>query len=104
MFAQRLHQASILRGVILALDQGASRLDGERLVSDARRQYGVEVDIYYSASDFLRSAISWASDDVGALVQRFSARVVDRLQELEVSSVRVTEWAGIFAGPSSTER
>jgi hypothetical protein len=101
LFAQRLHEAELHRGFIVALDQGRVSLDQPQLQFQANRLYGVNLSFFFTAGELLEQAARFAGQDTVLLLARFPRHVLSRMEELEVSTARQQEWAAIFATPSA---
>ncbi len=99
LFAQRLQQASIHRGIIAALVQDDDPLDSDQLIFQAHRLYQVDLRIYTSAGALLREAMRYAAQDLPLSLAEFPRYAIQRMQELEVSDPRMRDWAAIFATP-----
>lgn len=102
LFAQRLREAELERGFIVAFRQANAALDVEQVVHQARRLYSVELFLYFNGSALLHDACKFAARDIRLSVARFPRDAVARMEELEVSRLRLKEWAAIFDTPAGT--
>lgn len=101
LFAQRLREAELHRGFVVAFAQEGSPLDLDEIRFHARRLYQVELWVFTEAGDLLEEAIRYAPRDVRLSLARFPRDVLARMEELEVSPARMKEWAALFATPST---
>jgi hypothetical protein len=98
LLAKRLADAGAHRALIAALKQDDPLDDLALRVSG--QEYGVEVFVYRQASVLLREGIRFAGRDLPVSLELFPARVLARLDEIEVSEARRLEWTALFVGLS----
>jgi hypothetical protein len=96
-FTQRLREAGIYRGTIAALNQGGAPLDEEQLRIEAFRRDGVDLAFYTKASALLREAMRNSNSGLHVSLAVFPRHALMRMQKIEVSSERTSEWAELFA-------
>jgi hypothetical protein len=96
LFAQRVSQANVSRCMVVALNQGDTPLDLPALRQRCQEKFGIELALYLNASSLLTHAIWFSPQSLDANLMRFPERMLDRLQELEVSEKRCQEWAAHF--------
>jgi hypothetical protein len=104
VFAKRLHEAELHRGMIVALAQGRVPLDGETLAFQANRLSGVQLSFFMRAGTLLEQAATFATQDTPLTLGRFPRLVMTRLDQLEVSEGRRKEWARLFSTPSPSPK
>jgi hypothetical protein len=102
LFAQRLHEIGLHRGFIAAFDQASVPLEQEQLHFQAHRLYGVELSFFLTPSALLVEACRFAPRDIPPSLSAFPAYAVKRMEELEVSAKRLSEWTSLFTNPAST--
>lgn len=96
LFAQRLRDAELQRGFVVAFKQDGNDLDEEQLVHQARRLYSVELSFFTTPGALLREAVRYAPRDIRLSLARFPRDAVARMEQLEVSATRLKEWASFF--------
>lgn len=96
LFAQRISEAAVHRGFVVALGQAAAQLDPEQLAFQAHRLHGVDLAFFFNSKDLLAVAIRFCLADVPASLANLPLYALKRLEEIEVSSTRVQDWARIF--------
>jgi SacI restriction endonuclease len=100
LFAQRLAEAGLHRGFVVALDQGTEPLDKEQLRFHGHRLHGVELSFFTDPGTLLVEACRYAPRDVPVSLASFPHLALKRMEELEVSQSRLDEWAALFAAPT----
>ncbi len=98
LFAKRLHESGLHRGVVIALAQDRHPLDLEELRFQAHRLSQVELVFFLSAGALVRAACAAALADLPMTLAKFPRNVLTRMLELEVSEARMREWALLFGG------
>lgn len=96
LFAKRLADHGVGRGLVAALNQRGEDLDDGALRAKALEVYKVEIAIYRSGAVLLRDAVRFSSADLPASLSRFPAQFNSRLEEIEASMARRAEWASLF--------
>jgi hypothetical protein len=100
-FVVRLADAQIRRGMVLALNQGATHLPIAGLKAKASEVYGIELGIFLKPSDVLEEAIRWSERDVPDALAELPRRGLERLQQIEATAARCKAWAGLFGSVTS---
>lgn len=98
-FADTLAKHDVHRAFIVALRQ-APPLDSTALRIRSETLHRVDVAIFTSPSDLLDEALRYADEDLPVSLSLFPQRMLTRLEELEVSTLRRQEWASVFGSMS----
>ncbi len=95
-FAESLRKAEVATGLVAMLDPGQLELDEYDVLTDAERLYGVFLTLAYGVHDVLAAAAVWCGRPLDAVLSEFPVRMLERLEEIEVSRAGVQAWADLF--------
>jgi hypothetical protein len=96
LFAARLREKRVSRAWIAALAQQGKPLPESKLRTLAYEQSGVALAVFTKASELLRAAVMWSAADLETCLREFPRKLLARLDELHVSTLRRAEWAALF--------
>lgn len=101
-FGKALADATIDRGLVVAVAQGASRVDLRSASNQVLRDHGVLVTVVGSVEELLLDAFGWSPRPLAEILRGFPGLVAKRLAELEVSSSALTRWAELCVNASQS--
>ena len=93
LFAKRLSDAGIHRGLIAALRGYEAECNADALRQSAQQDYDVEMSFVASASELLESVVAHAPTDLPQSLMQLLERIAERLEELEVSDELRARWS-----------
>lgn len=96
LFARRLHASKTHRGLLVALCDDGFPFDVAKACSKAYSTYDVRLTPVTRASELLLNACNFASADLGITLQRFPVRLMERMEEIDVSVERRKQWSKAF--------
>jgi hypothetical protein len=85
------------RAVLCAFAQGADRLLDGQFVLDIETEYGVFLEIVYSAGDMIRLAAFTCGRTRNAILRDIPRHFLERLAELDCSPDALAQWRGLLA-------
>jgi hypothetical protein len=85
------------RAALCALSQGAARLLDRQFVVDVESDYGVFLEIVYSAEEVIRLAAFTSGRPRGAILSDIPRNFQERLADLDCSSEALAQWQGLSA-------
>ena len=95
-FAEALRAGEVATGLIAMLDPAQAELDEYDVLADAERLFGVFLTLTYGVHDVLAAASVWCGRPLDDVLREFPARMLKRLEEIEVSLAGVQEWAALL--------
>lgn len=95
-FAESLRKGEVATGLIAMLDPSQPELDEYDVLADAEALYGVFLTLAYGVHDVLAAAAVWCGRPLDAVLSEFPVRMLERLEEIEVSREGVQSWAALF--------
>lgn len=95
-WAASLARAGVRRGMYVLLAPGQPEIAALELSHQILAERSVVVTIFESATDFLRSAISWSNLDPDSFMGAFAVTMQTRLQEAGVTPETVDSWTDLF--------
>ncbi len=95
-FALSLREGGVATGLIAMLDPSQPSLDEHRVLIDAEALHGVFLTLSYGVQSMLGAAAVWGGRPLDAVLKDFPIRMLERLEEIEVSDQGVHEWAALF--------
>jgi hypothetical protein len=102
-FAERLQAAGIRRGVVAALAPEQPRIDSAGLRRVAWERHEVLMTILVGPAAVLLGALAWGTCPLEECLAEFPAKMLERLEEQEVSDAGQGGWAALFAATSARQ-
>ncbi|MDB4954345.1 MAG: putative restriction enzyme SacI [Myxococcales bacterium] len=95
LFARRLHDAKVHRGLLVALCDDGFPFDIAAACQAAYATYDVELQPITGASQLLRQALNFSNRDIAVTLQTFPQRFAIRMEEIGVSVARRRAWSSV---------
>jgi hypothetical protein len=95
-FARSLRDGKVATGMIAMLDPGQPKLEERRVLINAEAMHGVFLSLAYGVQGVLAPAAVWCGLSLDAIMKRFPARMLARLEEIEASRDGIQAWARLF--------
>jgi hypothetical protein len=102
-FAGRLQAAGIRRGVVAALAPEQPRIDVAGLRRVAWERHEVLMTILAGPAAVLLGALAWSTRSLAECLAEFPAKMLERLEEQEVSDAGQRGWAALVAATVAAE-
>ena len=97
LFARRLSEAGIRRGIIVVLGGERNKIDPAQVAFQARRLHDVEIMLFFAVSELVRTAIMLAPDDLAACLGEFPRKALEGMKDLGATSHQTLAWSAFFA-------
>jgi hypothetical protein len=91
IYVQKLADAGVARGAVVAIAAGQKPLDGQRAREEAHSA-GISLEVFESWSSLLRSASFWQEQPDHVFIALAIKQIRERLIEMEASSETVARW------------
>jgi hypothetical protein len=97
-FAERCAHMNVYRAIAATLSREQTPLHVDELREEAWRRHGVHLSILEDASDLVHAVLMWTPRPLSKALAELPQLIATRLEEVEVSTEGLTEWAGLFKG------
>ena len=98
-FAAALRDGDVANGVLVALHPTQAPLPREDILQSAEHEYGVLMSVIEGSRELLLGALMWSGRPLEALLTEFPHRMLERMEEIEVSEAGQARWVALFADP-----
>ncbi len=92
IFASSLRGKAVPRGAVVTLHPAQPPLPREQIQTEAEQRHGVLLTVMNGVSEVLLGALSWSQGPLEVLLSEFPQRMLERLEELEVSREGIAAW------------
>lgn len=100
LFAQKLIEASLPRGALLAVARNQTRLDTAE-TEEWAAHHGVQLLVFFSWQDVVEQVLFWGAPDPWVAAGSAFQSIRERLIEMEASEAAVALWCGAEGGPDA---
>ena len=96
-WAASVAKAGLRRGMYVLLAPTQADLDSPAITLEALNVHGVSIRIIPGPRSLMQEAMMYSRLDVSEFMTEFPPRMLERLEEVDVASESLNEWATLFA-------